>query len=240
MYLKYTRCVQFEGDLPLKKMKVLYKVVMITWCLALLLPTFAASNPSLIKPPSIKEVIAQQETQKGIPQDLLKAVAKVESGISPWAINEGGRSHIFKSKEAAVKYIKDLVEVGTTNFSVGCMQLHYASHRRHFKSVEAMIEPENNIAHAAKLLKSLERRHGSMERAIKLYHSPSPTYHNRYKNRVYGIWAKIRGPRKPRQELLKTVALQKESIKQSSSRSSIQSPRIKFGVGATSLKNRKK
>jgi hypothetical protein len=117
------------------------------------------------------------------------------------------------------------------------MQLHYASHRRHFKSVEAMLEPQNNIAHAAKLIKNLERRHGSMERAVKLYHSPSPAHHNSYKNRVYGVWAKIRRPNQPKGDMLKTVALQKDALKRDPLKKVKRAPKIKFGVGAVSSKN---
>jgi len=185
-----------------------------------------------------KDVISQQESQKGIPQDLLKAIAKVESGISPWAVNAHGRAHMFPSKQAAASYVKQLVEDGYSNFSVGCMQLHYASHRRNFKSIEAMLEPENNIAHAAKLIKNLERRHGSIERAVKLYHSPSPTHHNRYKNRVYGMWAKFRGSKMP--TMLKTVALKKEIPQKAQAKKVKRSTKIKFGVGgASSQKNQR-
>jgi len=130
--------------------------------------------------------------------------------------------------------LSQLVEDGYSNFSVGCMQLHYASHRRNFKSVEAMLEPENNIAHAAKLIKNLERRHGSIERAVKLYHSPSPAHHNRYKSRVYGMWAKIRGPKEP--AILKTIALKKETPQKAQTKKAKQSAKIKFGVGGTSSK----
>lgn len=198
-----------------------------------------------VTPSHCRDVISRQEAQKGIPEGLLRAIATIESGISPWAINERGRAHIFKSKEAAAKYARKLLDEGFSNFSLGCMQLHYSSHHRHFKSVEAMLEPENNIAHAARLIKNLERRHGSLEQAIKFYHSASPTYHNRYKNRVYGTWAKIRGPSQPKSALLKTVSLQKEMPQKSPVKAVKQTSKpkfakIKFGVGAASKKNNKK
>ena len=191
------------------------------------------------KPASVHEVIAKQETEKGIPQNLLRAIAKIESGLSPWAVNAGGRAHMFRSKAAAASYVRELVDQGTTNFSVGCMQLHYASHRRNFKSIEAMLEPQNNIAHAARLIKSLERRHGSIERAIKYYHSASPAHHNAYKSRVYGMWAKL-GRRSDQQksDYLKTVALKTQSSKPQL-KSSKRISKIKFGVGAASAKKRK-
>lgn len=208
----------------MKDFKLMNRKVIVLACFMIICSSigWGSDKPATAKPLSIKEVIAEQENQKGIPQDLLKAIGKIESGLSPWAVNADGRSHIFKTKAAAARYIKELVEEGTTNFSVGCMQLHYASHRRHFKSIEAMLEPQNNIAHAAKLIKNLERRHGSMERAVKLYHSPSPTHQKRYKNRVYGMWAKIRGPRKTNPNAIKNIALKKDSSKSLSSMKSTQ------------------
>lgn len=219
--------------------KSIFQVMMVIGALCAQSPAW--SSGLALKGPTTKsickEVISKQEAQKGIPQGLLKAIATVESGISPWAINANGRAHIFNSKEAAAKYVRELVDEGTGNFSVGCMQLHYASHRRHFKSVEAMLEPENNIAHAAKLIKNLERRHGSMDRAVKMYHSASPAHHNPYKNRVYGLWAKFGGSHSKKGTLLKTVALKtdpKNSVKPSK-----HTTKIKFGVGASSAKKDK-
>jgi hypothetical protein len=185
---------------------------------------------------SIKDVISKQEAQKGIPEGLLRAIAKIESGISPWSINSRGRSHIFQSKEAAARYIKQLVGEGHSNFSVGCMQLHYASHRRNFSSVEAMLEPENNIAHAAKLIKNLERRTGSMERAVKFYHSASPSHHNPYQKRVYGVWAKIRGSAKPKDPMVNTVSYQEGSAPKVATTPLKRAPKIKMGIGGAASK----
>jgi len=160
-----------------------------------------------------RDAISRQEVEKGIPQDLLRAIATVESGISPWAINAKGRAHVFHSKEAAAEYVRKLVGDGFVNFSVGCMQLHYASHHRHFHSVEAMLEPENNIAHAARLIKKLKHRHGSLEKAVKFYHSASPTHHNRYQQRVYGLWGKFRGGKALKPLALKKLSSQKNASK---------------------------
>jgi len=190
------------------KLKSIFQIMAISALFCAQFPVWSAGMPLKGSTLVCKDVISKQEAQKGIPQGLLKAIATVESGISPWAINANGRAHIFRSKEAAAKYVRELVESGMGNFSVGCMQLHYASHRHHFKSVEAMLEPENNIAHAAKLIKNLERHHGSLDRAVKFYHSSSPTHHNPYKNRVYGMWAKFGGGHPgSKGPLLKPVAL---------------------------------
>src|SRR5262249_49780364 len=134
--------------------------------------------------------------------------------------------------DAAAKFIRGLLDQGVGNIGVGCMQLHYASHRRHFKSIEAMLEPEQNIAHAAKLLRNLERRHGSLERAVKMYHSASPTHHNPYKNRVYGAWTKIRGKNKIQDTMLKPVVFQ------TTGKATKRASKIKFGVGAAASKKK--
>lgn len=217
------------------KLKLIFQVMVIGF-LCTPFPTWSSGMAlkGAITKSTCKDVISKQEAQKGIPQGLLKAIATIESGISPWTVNARGRAHTFGSKEAAASYVRELLEDGVKNISIGCMQLHYPSHRRHFTSVEEMFEPEKNIAHAAKLIKKLERRHGSIDQAVKMYHSPSPSHHNPYKNRVYGMWAKFGatppGAKAVKGPLLKPVALktgQKNTIVPSK-----HSTKIKFGVGA--------
>lgn len=221
------------------KVKSLSKVIVLTSLVVGVLAGQTQASASLCK-----AAIAKHETQKGIPQGLLRAIAKIESGFSPWVVNSRGRGHVFHSKEAAAQYIKQLVQGGFTNFSVGVMQLHYASHRRNFTSVEEMLEPENNVAHAAKLIKNLEHRTGSMERAVKLYHSPSPAHHNPYQRRVYGVWAKLRGSLKPEPTMIKTVTFKREIPQAEIGQTKIASPqvhstKIKLGIrGSTTKKKR--
>lgn len=186
----------------MKYKKFIYSTILVT----LMLVHCPAWSVSAEVVSLCKETISTQEKQKGIPQGLLKAIAMVESKISPWAINAKGRAYIFNSKEAAVKHARKLVESGFRNFSVGCMQIHYASHRGQFKSLEDMFDPENNIAHAARLIKKLERRYGSLEWAVKRYHAPSPRYYNPYQRRVYRLWGQFRAPDKPRATPVKAVA----------------------------------
>src|SRR5690606_21579035 len=138
-----------------------------------------------------------------------------------------GRAHFFKTKEHAAKFIRSLIARGVGNISVGFMQLHYPSHRRHFTSIEDMLEPKNNIAHATKLLRRLKNRHGSLEQAVKMYNSASAIYHNRYKAKVYGAWAKIHG----QDARLKPVVF-KAPYKTYSQKV----PSIRFGVGAITKK----
>lgn len=225
------------------KLKSIFQVMVIgLFCAQFPVWSSGIALKGAITKSTCKDVISKQEAQKGIPEGLLKAIAAVESGISPWTVNARGRAYTFASKEAAASYVRELLEDGVKNISVGCMQLHYPSHRRHFTSVEEMFEPENNIAHAAKLIKKLERRYGSIDQAVKMYHSPSPSHHNPYKNRVYGMWAKFggyhSGAKTGKGPLLKTVAL--KTNQKSGFMPANRSTKIKFGVGAAWSQTRKR
>lgn len=138
------------------------------------------------------EHIGREEKLKGIEPGLLEAIAQIESKLSPLSVNAGGRAHFFKTVSEAVCFIKKKQSEGCRNISVGPMQLHLPSHRRNFSSIEEMLDPHQNISYAAKLLSRLQRKTGSMEKAVKRYHSDNPHASENYKNRVFGAWAKIR------------------------------------------------
>lgn len=139
-----------------------------------------------------REHIAKEEESKGIDPGLLEAIAQIESKLAPYTVNASGYGHSFKTVDAAVQFIEGKQKQGCRNISVGPMQLHLPSHRHHFKSIKEMIEPQKNISYAAKLLAKFKRQTGSMEKAVKMYHTGTPHAGEAYKNRVFGAWAKIR------------------------------------------------
>lgn len=139
-----------------------------------------------------REHINLEEKKKGIEPGLLEAIAQIESRLSPLSVNAGGRGYSFRTVNEAVGFIKKKQNEGCKNISVGPMQLHVPSHRRHFSSIEEMLDPHHNISYAAKLLNRLKKKTGSMEKAVKLYHSDNPHASENYKNRVFSAWAKIR------------------------------------------------
>ena len=139
---------------------------------------------------SVRPIILKQEKEKGIPHGLLLAIASVESKESPYVVNAKGRSYNFKSAGEAANFVRKVQKEGYTNINVGCMQLNVPSHRRNFASIEKMIEPESNIAYAAKLLKRLERDHGSIEHAVRYYNSSCPIANTRYKQKVDNAWSR--------------------------------------------------
>lgn len=133
------------------------------------------TQPTVNATPSSQDelykIIDHEETTNGIPKGLLHSMAAVESQNAPYAVNAHRRSHRFRSKKAAAEFVNASVRRGCQNISVGCLQLHYKTHRRHFASIEDMLTPERNVSYAAALLCALYRKYGSWEQAVKMYHS---------------------------------------------------------------------
>lgn len=139
-----------------------------------------------------KECIVRHEKQKGLEPGLLQAIVQVESKMSPYAVNAAGRSHKFSSAAEAARFVEEKQRQGVRNISVGLTQLHVPSHRGKFKSLEDMMDLEKNVSYAASMIKRLKRQTGSIEEAVKTYHSPAPKARERYKSHVFGIWGRIR------------------------------------------------
>ncbi len=133
-----------------------------------------------------------EEKSRGIEAGLLEAIATIESKLNPYSVNVQGRSYQFRTLQSAAAFVRDRINEGIQNISVGPMQLHVPSHRRYFKSIEDMIDPYKNITYAAKLFKKLKSQYGSCEKAVKYYHSANPCANETYKNRVFGAWARIK------------------------------------------------
>ncbi len=132
----------------------------------------------------IKKMIAKEEKSKGIPNGILNSIAAVESHHDAYAVNTSLKSHRFKTKEEAVKFINTSLCKGCKNISVGCLQLHYGTHKRNFSSLNDMLTPRNNVAYAATLLKALYDKYGSWEMAIRKYHSGKSKYNKIYYTKV--------------------------------------------------------
>lgn len=155
--------------------------------------TIGLAQASVIAPAHVKNakidcahIIKKHEKMYQIPDQLLCAIAQVESKQHPWAVNARGKSHFFKSKEAAVQHVSILRKKKIKNIGVGCMQINLSAHK--FKSLDAAFDPENNIAYAAKMIRRLYDQYGSWDVAVKYYHTSNPKYNQAYKTRVYRIW----------------------------------------------------
>ena len=119
----------------------------------------------------IRQLIAEQEERNKIPSGLLLAIATIESGSKPYALNIQGKTVIRKNKREAAALIHGALAEGITNIDIGVMQLNIRWHRENFGSIEEMLDPKKNIEYAASFLLTLYKKYGDWHKAVRFYHS---------------------------------------------------------------------
>ena len=164
------------------------------------LPMMAQANV-----PDCEALAAAAGAQSAMPDGLLPAIARMESGYSPdggprrawpWTLNQGGNSMYFDTRADALAYLRRAIEDGVTNIDIGCMQINYYWHSEAFPSLEAMIDPVTNTRYSAAFMAELYSRVGTWEQATAYYHSTDTERGPSYQARVEGIRADI-GPIEP-------------------------------------------
>ena len=148
-------------------------------------------------PPSRCEfAIERASHQTGVPKDVLRTVALIETGKTvggtyapwPWALNHAGESLHFADQTAALQAAQNLVDAGYTNFDVGCFQINYRWHRDAFTSLAQMLNPDDNALYAAQFLKALADSSENWRAAAGKYHSHTPELAEKYRSRYTEIW----------------------------------------------------
>ena len=137
---------------------------------------------------SISRVVANVERKYNIPRNLLLSVAKVESDVSPFAINIEGKSILAKSKEEAINIVQSYLDKGVTNIDIGLLQINWRFHGENFDDVSELLDINKNLDYAASFLKKLYKTHGSWRKAVQYYHSAKPEYHRKYARKVLIAW----------------------------------------------------
>lgn len=142
--------------------------------------------------------ISHHEQLKKIPQNLLAAISKVESGKKdgktqeiqawPWTINVQGQGTFFSTKTQAINAVRKLLAKGIKSIDVGCMQVNLHHHKDAFKTLEQAFDPKHNVDYAARFLSNLRETHGSWMSAVAHYHSARPVHHIPYKKKVLKKW----------------------------------------------------
>lgn len=131
---------------------------------------------------------AQIGRAAGLPNGLLPAIARIESGRHmdgktrawPWTMNHAGKGLYFETRAKALAYLQKATVKGKTNIDVGCMQINHRWHGHEFTTLSQMLDPVQNIRYAVRFLKTLHARSGSWETAVRHYHSPKAKHNNRY------------------------------------------------------------
>ncbi len=137
---------------------------------------------------NLQQLINETEQNYAIPRGLLSAIASVESGLKPYAINISGKSVVAKSKAEAVEIVRLYQDNGVTNIDLGIAQINLHFHGKHFSSVSEMLDPKHNIEYAAQFLSKLYKQYGSWNKAVRHYHSANPEHHRKYSRKVLVSW----------------------------------------------------
>jgi len=145
---------------------------------------------SLLAQPSPLAPMFQDAAQTwGVPMALTQAIARVESGLSPWALNIAGRGFTFDSKEKALEKAQE-AQRANQSFDSGVMQVNNFWLRKYGIPLEAAFDPAANIHLGSWILKQEIERHGQNWTAIGAYHSPNDARSRHYVEMVKAALAK--------------------------------------------------
>jgi hypothetical protein len=169
-----------------------------TWGLVGLLVLLMAAGARAGPLDTCSEQAAIAEGAAGIPNGLLLAIGKRETGRYdprtgtsipwPWSVNREGESHVFDTREEAVAYVADAQRAGYQSIDVGCFQINLKHHPTAFASLDEAFDPAANAAYAARFLRTLYERDGSWEAAVADYHSATVWLGAPYRDAVLAIW----------------------------------------------------
>ena len=139
------------------------------------------------------DAIARQEAQFGMPDGLLKAIARVESSGSPygdagkpwpWTLNVGGAGHYYPTKDAALAALTAYKAESDVNIDVGCMQISLRHHPNAFPDLATALDPAANVGYGALFLAALHDKSGDWIIAAGDYHSTTPGFGDTYRGLV--------------------------------------------------------
>ncbi|MEO5757739.1 MAG: transglycosylase SLT domain-containing protein [Mesorhizobium sp.] len=129
---------------------------------------FAAANPC-------EPEILRAADRYGVPAGILYAVGLTETGnkgsLQPNALNIEGKAVFPRSRSEALAAFANARREGKTLIDLGCMQINHHYHAAHFRSVEDMLDPHQNVDYAARFLASLHARHETWSMAVARYHA---------------------------------------------------------------------
>jgi len=131
----------------------------------------AAAGPSM----ACEREMQRASMKYGVPLGVLYAVGLTESGgksgLSPYAMNVDGRSHIASSAKEAIDHFHRSKRRGARLIDLGCMQINEHFHGSKFRSLQAMLDPATNVDYAARFLKELRKREKSWTLSVARYHA---------------------------------------------------------------------
>jgi len=131
-------------------------------------PAKAAANPC-------EAEILRAADRYGIPAGILYAVGLTETGnkgsLQPNALNIEGKAVFPRSRAEALAAFGKARSDGKTLIDLGCMQINHRYHGSHFRNVDDMLDPRQNVDYAARFLARLHARHETWSMAVARYHA---------------------------------------------------------------------
>lgn len=192
MFLSHMRLMTVLSRLPLYFFVIAFSCAP-AWAGAVS-PGSGAESPSL----QCRKAVRAAERGAGIPDHLLAAIARVESGRRdpstgdlqpwPWTIDAEGQGFLYETKAAAIASVRALQARGVRSIDVGCLQVNLAQHPEAFASLDQAFDPQANADYAARFLAQLFDRGGGWPKAAAMYHSGTPDIGADYQTRVIAAW----------------------------------------------------
>jgi soluble lytic murein transglycosylase-like protein len=119
-----------------------------------------------------------------VPPKLALAIARVESGLHPWAVNVAGRGYKPQSREEASAIIAEAWAAGRS-FDVGLMQINSYWMRRYGLDPHILLDPKKNATMGVWILAKEIERFGLNWQAVASYHTPVAK--NPERGRLYAL-----------------------------------------------------
>lgn len=161
--------------------------------LGLILAVLAGTGPAgATATPDCEDLAEQAARTEGVPEGVLSAIARVESGRSvqgvfrawPWTLNQAGVGSYHDSEQSALLTLQQILATGHRNVDIGCMQINLRWHAEAFTDLREMLDPVRNTRYAARFLRELHDRFGDWDEAVMRYHSNDPARGQAYADRV--------------------------------------------------------
>jgi hypothetical protein len=134
-----------------------------------------------------------------VPSQVMLAITRVETGRQsdgrvhpwPWAVNQAGQSHWFKTRAEAEAHVMAALDQGQTNIDIGCFQLNIRWHGAQFSSLQTMFNPADNADYAARFLAENYTKTGNWVDAVARYHSATPAHAKSYIEKIEQVLVQL-------------------------------------------------
>ncbi|MBL0931095.1 MAG: transglycosylase SLT domain-containing protein, partial [Alphaproteobacteria bacterium] len=118
-----------------------------------------------------ERAVVAAAARNGVPEHIARAVAGVESGFHPFALNIDKASYFPAEWTEAARLAEAALRRGAA-VDIGCMQINISRyHRNAFATLGHALHPAWNAEYGAKLLRTLYDKHGDWTLAVAYYHS---------------------------------------------------------------------